>query len=534
MIANLRADTQSKRVRLCARILFASPLALNLLLTACGGGGGGGSSGSSSAPSGSSSYQVGGTLTGLSSGTSVTLKNGSDSLMLNSNGSFVFPTHEASGSTYDVTVGTEPALPEHCSVSQGSGTVNGANVTSVAVACTQTLTETVLYRFMGSASDGEWPYAGLMMDGSGDLFGTTVSGGSGGCTNGCGTVFELKPNGSGGYTETVLYNFGTNANDGTGPDAGLVADSSGDLFGTTASGGSSSGYGTVFELKPNGSGGYTEAVLYRFTGPGDGEAPVAGLIMDGSGDLFGTTEQGGASDEGMVFELIPNGTSYAEVRLYSFGSNAVNDGARPYGDLIMDSSGDLFGTTAYGGSGSHGTVFELTSNNAGYTESVLYAFKGGLTDGVSPYAGLIMDSSGDLFGTTASGGSGSCTGGCGTVFELKSNGTSYAESVLYTFGSNGGGNDGANPYAGLIMDGSGDLFGTTSQGGTAFSGTVFELKPNGTSYAETVLHSFASNGVDGGVPYSYGSLIQNVSGDLFGTTASGGSSSGYGTVFEIQ
>ncbi len=525
------SDVRAEHVHLSARILSGSALALSLVLTACGGGGGGG--GGSSATSGSSSYQVGGTLTGLSSGTSVTLKNGSASLTLAGNGAFSFPTQEASGSTYDVTVGTEPALPEHCSVSQGSGTVNGANVTSVNVACTQTITETVLYRFIGSPTDGSAPFSGLIEDASGDLFGTTsYGGGSSNCTGGCGTVFELKPTASGGYAEAILYSFGANATDGMHPFAGLVADASGNLFGTTNAGGSSNctgGCGTVFELKPTGSGGYAEAVLWRFAGPGaDGDDPYGDLIMDRSGDLFGTTELGGASSEGIVFELIPNGNNYVETALYSFGSNGANDAAYPYAGLIEDSSGDLFGTTEYGGSGGHGAVFELTPGSLGYQESVLYSFKGGTTDGSAPYAGLIEDSLGNLFGTTSAGGSSAS----GTVFELKPNGSGpYTETVLHNF-TGGTAGDGV-PYAGLIEDSSGDLFGTTN-GGLAGNGTVFELTPGGTGYTETVLHSFANNGVDGRSPY-YGSLLQDASGDLFGTTWLGGStSSNAGTVFEIQ
>jgi uncharacterized repeat protein (TIGR03803 family) len=396
----------------------------------------------------------------------------------------------------------------------------GAVLLAAPSANAQTIFSTVLQSFVGA--EGASPTAGLVRDGSGNLFGTTQSGGA----NGFGTVFELV-NSSGTYSEKVLYSFTNSAGDGAIPVAGLILDGSGNLFGTTYRGGTNNS-GTVFELV-NSSGTYSERVLYSFTNSGgDGTFPFAGLIMDTSGNLFGTTGQGGTNNSGTVFELVNSSGTYSERVLYSF-TNSGGDGAIPTGGLIMDASGNLFGTTEQGGTNNSGTVFELVNSSGTYSERVLYSFRNSGGDGAFPFAGLILDASGNLFGTTELGGGAK---NAGTVFELVNSSGMYSERVLHSFTNSGG--DGAIPTGGLIMDASGNVFGTTEQGGGAKNaGTVFELVNSSGTYSETVLHSFGTSvgcGTDG--QSSNASLILDASGNLFGTTTGGGAN-GAGTVFEI-
>jgi uncharacterized repeat protein (TIGR03803 family) len=293
----------------------------------------------------------------------------------------------------------------------------------------------------------------------GDLYGTTNGGG----VAGKGVVFKLDTTG----TETVLHSF-TDGADGGAPWAGVIRDSAGDLYGTTTGGGPSD-YGVVFKLNTTG----TETVLHSFTGGADGGSPLAGLIRDSAGNLYGTAQAGGASVLGVVFKLDTTGT---ETVLHSFTGGA--DGATPFARLIRDSAGNLYGTTQYGGGGSSGNncyyggcgaVFKLDTTG---TETVLYGFTGG-ADGENPYPGLIRDSAGNLYGTTLSGGA----SGLGVVFKLDTTGV---EMVLYSFEGRA---DGESPFAGLIQDSAGNLYGTT-YGGGAFSstcrggcGVVFKLEP---------------------------------------------------------
>jgi len=403
-------------------------------------------------------------------------------------------------------------------------------------------TETVLYSFMGG-SDGASPQAGLIADGSGNLYGTTVGGGVLKCNPpfSCGgTVFKVAPSG----TETVLHSF-AGGNDGANPRAGLIADSSGNLYGTTRGGGGSGclglGCGVVFKLAPSG----TETVLFSFC-PSDfpcsnGASPLAGLIADGKGNLYGTTSSGGApnAEVGTVFKLTPSGT---ETVLHSFPGGS--DGNEPHAGLIADAKGNLYGTTfSGGGSGCGGVgcgvVFKVTPSG---TERVIHSFcPSGFPckDGINPVAVLTADAKGNLYGTTGFGGGGKACGtefqlGCGTVFKLTPSGT---ETVLYSFCSKPGCSDGMSPVAGLIADGSGNLYGTTRIGGGSKCnppfgcGTVFKLTPSGT---ETVLYSF-TGGKDGAFPLA--GLIADGSGNLYGTTSEGGGSkaceNGCGVVFKL-
>ncbi|MGB8886031.1 MAG: choice-of-anchor tandem repeat GloVer-containing protein [Candidatus Korobacteraceae bacterium] len=384
--------------------------------------------------------------------------------------------------------------------------------------------ESVLHSFDNNGTDGVNPYAGLIIDATGNLYGTTAGGG----IHSLGMVFKLSPREGGGWTETVLHSFG-HGTDGAGPYANLVMDAAGNLYGTTQLGGIH-GTGTVFELSPEQGGGWTELVLHSFNDNGsDGSYPLAGLIMDAAGNLYGMTQQGGihscgGKNCGTVFELSPRqGGGWTETVLHSFNNNG-SDGANPQAGLTMDAAGNLYGTTYRGGIHSSGAVFELSPREGGgWTETVLHSFGNG-TDGATPDSGLIVDAAGNLYGTTYFGGIHSD----GTVFELSPReGGGWTETVLHSFGN---GTDGMNPYAGLTIDATGNLYGTTVAGGLHSYGTAFELSPRqGGGWTETVLHSFG-NGTDGINPYA--SLLLDANGNLYGTTIVGGIHT-YGTAFEI-
>jgi uncharacterized repeat protein (TIGR03803 family) len=294
------------------------------------------------------------------------------------------------------------------------------------------VTEKVLHNFNGTG--GAYP-SGMIFDASGNLYGTTYYGGSGSCYDGnghgCGTVFELTPKAGGGWTEKLLHRFKGNTYDGIAPVASLIFDASGNLYGTTSSGGPY-GHGTVFELTPKVGGGWTEKILHSFNNGKDGNYPFASLTFDASGNLFGTTYYGPPQGYngpcldghdlgcGTVFELTPEaGGGWTEKIVHFFKSNG-KDGFHPGANLIFDAFGNLCGATALGGANDNGTVFEMTPKaGGGWTEKVLYSFN--YKDGFAPGA-LIFDASGNLYGTTEYGGNGSCQngggGGCGTVFEI--------------------------------------------------------------------------------------------------------------------
>jgi uncharacterized repeat protein (TIGR03803 family) len=417
--------------------------------------------------------------------------------------------------------------------------------------------EKVLHSFNNGASGGSYPYSGLILDKAGNLYGTTGFGGTGtGCYSGCGTVFELMPQAGGGWVEKVLHNFQLNVTGGVQPVSGLIFDAAGNLYGTTAAGGNTTcigGCGTVFELIPDGGGGWTEKVLHSFGGSPEGAFPQGGLIFDAAGNLYGTTYEGGPRGGcqcGTVFELSPlPGGGWKEKILHIFGRTGPGF---PSSSLIFDDDGNLFGM-ALGGSGSGcigvygcGTVFELSPvAGGGWSEQVLHNFTKNGTDGNVPYGGLISDAAGNLYGTTSAGGAGLCGDGrgievgCGTVFELIKPGIpggEWAEAILYAFEGNGS-LDPA-PTAGLIFDAAGNLYGTT-YGGGAYQGingglgTVFKLSPAADGiWTETTLHSFG-NGNDGAFPLA--GLIFDTAGNLYGTTSWGGiNGPDSGTVFEIM
>jgi uncharacterized repeat protein (TIGR03803 family) len=342
--------------------------------------------------------------------------------------------------------------------------------------------------------------------------------------------------------EFVLHNF-NNTGDGYRPASGLISDNSGNLYGTTSDGGTYDG-GTVFEMMPRTGGGWMEKILHNFNEAGnkDGYDPLGGVIFDASGNLYGTTNYGGAKNSGTVFELIPAaGGHWDEKILYSFSDKGTG-GNNPGSGLVLDSSGDLYGTTVGGGSGTGcgnagcGIVFELTPQaGEAWAETALHSFSKNGTDGLYPLAGLIFDAAGNLYGTTYQGGS----YGTGTVFELTPTaGGIWTETILNNFES--GGTDGYESLAALTLA-AGNIYGTTFSGGTGCAsyggcGTVFELTPTaGGSWAETVLHYFAGGPSDGAGPYT--GLVFDAAGNLYGTTFTGGTYAdgeySGGTVFKL-
>jgi uncharacterized repeat protein (TIGR03803 family) len=329
--------------------------------------------------------------------------------------------------------------------------------------------EQVLYSFTGGG-DGSDPHGGVILDAAGNLYGTTVAGGSGGfCAgDGCGVVFELT-NSGGGWTLTTLYNF-TGLNDGFGPGSPLIFDSAGNLYGTAPDGGVHSA-GVVFRLSPTQSG-WSFKVIHAFTGGKDGAVGSLGaLLLDSTGNLYGATELGGPAGAGSVYRLSPNGHGAFKLTvLYDF--QGMPDGANPYGGLISDAAGSLYGTTYFGGATGGGTIFQLTPGpNGTWQENTLYNFQGG-TDGSFPTATLLFDSTFTLYGTTSTGGRPSCD--CGTIFRLQLSRGHWKEKVLHDFGVR---RDGSYPIYGLTFDAAGNLYGTTPVGGAGGQGMVFQLTP---------------------------------------------------------
>jgi uncharacterized repeat protein (TIGR03803 family) len=378
----------------------------------------------------------------------------------------------------------------------------------------------VLHEFKGG-NDGVDPYAGLILDSDGNLYGTTAEGGA----DEQGAVFKLAPNSDGSWTESLLYSF-TCCEDGSIPSASLVFDAKGNLYGTTFEGGVHGG-GTVFKLTPNSDGGWTESVLYSFSNGGRLANP-SNLVVDAAGNLYGTTETGGARGDGTVFRLTSNSDgSWTESELHSFSGT---DGGLPSAGLILDASGNLYGTTLSGGVHGAGTVFELTPRSDGrWTEIVLHSFSG-LRDGGEPMAPLTFDGAGNLYGTTSAGGkSGTCLPlFCGVVFKLSPNSDgSWTEHVLYIFVDD----PGAVPLGGVIFDRVGNLYSTTFYGGRADAGVVFKLAPqSGGIWEYSTLHILEGTPARG--PYS--GLTLDKAGNLYGTTLFCGAGTGcQGVVFEI-
>ena len=500
---------------------------------------------------------VGGTVAGLGAYESVKLlNNGGDAITISKNGAFSFPKNPIAGSTYAVSVQSHtPGIA--CSISHGHGTVGLAAVADIGVVCTAG-SETVLHSFTGT--DGADPCAGLVMDRAGNLYGTTWGGRTAPAPFGGGTVFKISSTGE----VTVLHVFGRNG--ASSPRSGLLVDSAGSLYGTTLWGGAKRG-GTVFKLSATGQ----ETILHSFSAEPNVQYPYAGLIMGSAGNLYGTTGGGGANGAGTVFRISATGqetilhsfdprpkehhpyaglirdsagnlygTTYdggqygggtvyrisatgQETILHSFGTGA--DGSGPVAGLIMDSAGNLYGTTYKGGAKGVGTVFKINTSGK---EAILYSFDPH-TDGSGPVAALLVDSAGNFYGTTRDGGA----RGVGTVFKISATGQ---EAILYTFGeeevdaeqeAEGIDTNARDPRSGVVMDSAGNLYGTTYSGGDFDGGAVFKISATG---QESILHSF-QRGTDGFGPVA--GLIMDSGGNLYGATYKGGPNGG-GTVFKIS
>ena len=326
-------------------------------------------------------------------------------------------------------------------------------------------THTVLYNFTGGADGGE-PYKGVTLDAHGNLYGTAVTGGAGSCEGGCGVIYELT-NSGGAWTQSVIHSF--KGSDGSGPGSPVVVDAQGTLYGTTPTGGAN-GFGVIYEVKP-GNGGWSFGVIHTFTGGVDGlGGSASGMLLDPKGNLYGVNTVGGASGFGNVFKLTRKAGGWNLTTIYSFQDQP--DGASPYGGVIFDKDGNLYGSTYYAGANDVGTVYKLTRNQGSWTESVLYSFKGG-SDGDSPISTLVADAKGNLFGTTSDGGAAKC--GCGTIFKLsRSAGGHWTESVVYRFP---GAPKAAFAYNGIVSDGKGNFYGATVHGGTGNDGAIYQFRP---------------------------------------------------------
>jgi hypothetical protein len=458
----------------------------------------------------------------------------------------------------------------------------------------QAQAETVLHSFdPRNFPDGSHPTAALVEDSNGALYGTTQLGGTG-CSNfGCGVIFKLTPPVHGGspWTESILYNLGSGPDDGTfpGDSANLIFDKNGNLYGTTTNGGTGNcnpnssfkGCGTVFELSPPAvaGGAWTETTLYSFQGvqgkTSDGSVPEAGLVFDASGNLFGTTEFGGSGVEctgivgacGTVFELSPStasGGGWTEKIIHNFG-DWLNDGANPIAPLVFAKSGQLLGTTRVGGrytcddAGSPngcGAIFALIPPTApGDNWIERSTSMGPQAVGAFISGGLVRGTDGKVYGVTLLGGSGPCqdalqnTVGCGVVFEITPPITSPhwgRLKIIYNFT---GGSDGAIPLSSLLTDKTPSLYGVAAEGGAGSCldksgyifdyasgcGTLFHLTPtsNDSSWSENTLYDF-QGGSDGATPWS---VMRNRRGGFFGLTLLGGSpcgSDGCGTAFVVE
>lgn len=514
-------------------------------------------------------YSLSATLSGLDSsglvlsvnGTAVSVSAGTTTQSLGSS----LP----SGTSYSTTVQAQPT-GETCAISGGTGTIQSANVTNVAVTCSEQ------WYTVGGSISGLISNGMVLINGSNTLavhsgassftmpatvayhsaYAVTVQTQPAGLTcsvsNGTGTMGAddvTNVSIACGSNFTLLYSFAGGSSDGANPHQySLIQGSDSNFYGATLHGGTND-YGTVFKITPGG----TETVLYSFpkkgsfagliqasdgnfygtaanvstngegsffkltpkgvetdlyTFPANSSLPYSGVIQGSDGNFYGTTGANGHNDDGTVFKFTPSGTKTV---LHAFPKSSNGDGQIPYDSLIQTSDDTFYGTTYKGGANGFGTVFKITP---GGKETVVYSFAGGSSDGANPEANLVQGSDGDFYGTTYNGG----THGLGTVFKITPSGT---ETILHSFA----GSDGANPQAGVIQAGDGNFYGTTYKGGTNGLGTVFKITPSGT---ETVLHSF--DGSDG--ENLKASLVLGRDGNLYGTTFSSGPS-GFGTFFKI-
>jgi uncharacterized repeat protein (TIGR03803 family) len=380
--------------------------------------------------------------------------------------------------------------------------------------------ESTLYSFAGG-NDGGFPQGGLVADARGNLYGVTTSDGA----DHAGVIFELqKPaRGQTSWTESVLYTF-TNGADGGVPQAGLIIDASGNLYGTTYQGGAD-GDGVVFELRHRKSGPKYK-VLWTFTGGNDGALPSGRLSQDGAGNLYGTATEGGTGVVGVVFELSPppaGKKAWTQTVLYNFTGN--NDGGEPMGNVLVGSDGNLYGTSAGYGQYNYGTIYRLVPGNGGWSFSVLHAFAGG-SDGEVPRDGLMQDSNGTLYGTTAG-----FDNSYGNVFDLNTDGSGYTS--IYNIPSCQGCYTGNGPWQTVSMDSSGALYGTTLADGENPNGEIFKLTPAGNNqWTASVLYAFPGGA---GSQFPYSTVLVGKRGVLYGTSSGSAGQAGFypGNVWRI-
>lgn len=331
---------------------------------------------------------------------------------------------------------------------------------------------TTMYSFK-EGNDGAGPIGALVIGPDGALYGSTSAGGGGPCLSesgyrGCGTVYSLRPPAR--APATVLYNWNStilhrfSQTDGSDPQGPLTFDSSGNIYGTTVGGGDAD-WGVIYKLVPSG-GGWTQNIVYQPQGNGDGASPMGGVVLDQSGNLYGIFSQNGPNNYGAVYELSPSGSGWRESTVHSFTFQG-NNGAGPQGGLIFDNSGNLYGTTVHDQNGG-GTVLELAKSGGSWSYDFVYGLSGGIDLG--PYDKLTMDADGNLYGTSYADGE----YGYGNVFKLTRSGGGWNYTSLHDFT---GGTDGANPICQLVFDSSGNLYGTTTNGGSDHKGVVFEITP---------------------------------------------------------
>jgi uncharacterized repeat protein (TIGR03803 family) len=332
-------------------------------------------------------------------------------------------------------------------------------------------THTVLYDFRGGADGGE-PYKGVTLDAHGNLYGTAVVGGTftGPCIEqGCGVVYRLTNTG-GRWSQTVIHSFTGTGGDGYGPGSPVALDRLGNVYGTTPTGGAD-GLGIVYQLVAGGTGNFTEKIIHTFTGGSDGgTGSAAAPIVTLGGQVIGVATVGGANGAGTIYQLTPTQSGeWAVTTLYAFKGEP--DSGFPYGGVVIDRTGNIYGTTYYAGANDLGTIYELSRRSGVWTESSLYSFRGG-TDGSGPISTLITAADGTLYGTTSEGGA---TCSCGTIFQLTQAGGKPVYSVVYRFL---GAPDGGFAYNGLVAGVGGNvLYGTTVHGGTSDDGAVYEFVP---------------------------------------------------------
>ena len=407
------------------------------------------------------------------------------------------------------------------------------NVATSSVAVAQTFS--VIHYFTGGL-DGNYPGATMILDRAGRLYGTTVMGGiqNQNCVEGgCGVVFRMSGSGS-NWVFNPLFSFPGNLSLGITPAAPLTFGPDGALYGTTQGGPACfEGCGVVFRLAPPLNSCHTvlcpwsETVIYTFHGGTDGIEPQSsGVVFDPAGNMYGTTALGGANGKGVVYKLTRNGSQWVESILYNF--NGAGDGSNPLAGVILDSVGNLYGTTQMGGdlscdfSQGCGTVFELSPSGSGWTENTIYTFESSSDVGTNPIAGLVFDTSGNLYGSD-----GYRNGQVDSaVWELQHGNGGWTPSVLTYLLGNGG------PHSALTIDAQGNLYGTTEKGGAHFEGSVFKLSPQGGAWTYTDLHDFHID--DGWVPV--GGVTLGPNGTLYGTAAQGGTGScfdGCGVVWQI-